>query len=211
MDITDIPLYSYNDISEISWEIISKFGYQKITPIPIDDIVEVHLKIDVVHVVGLLDIIDVEGLAAPNLREIYLDKDIYKETPLRARYLLAHELGHKILHKKILEKYQYTNIRDWKSYYKRIEKNIYSLLETQANNFAELILVPRKQLEPLYRAQIARFKLAFDRFKKMNLTKEQYKDIFIDRVATTFGNSFQVYPSVIVSRIRKDELTDLIP
>ncbi|MBU2544944.1 ImmA/IrrE family metallo-endopeptidase [Patescibacteria group bacterium] len=66
----------------------------------------------------------------------------------RLRFSFAHEIGHFILHKNIYENF---NIKTFKDFYDFLTNNIsqdqYSYFETQANKFANHLLVPREVLK----------------------------------------------------------------
>ena len=118
------------------------------TPVDIEQILEIKLKIDIVLVPRLQDFCDSDALITSNWKNIYVDRDRYMNDRYRnrLRFSFAHEAGHYILHKDIYKKF---NIKDIKDFYESLcnfpEKQ-YSYLESQANKFANFLLIPRERL-----------------------------------------------------------------
>lgn len=118
-------------------------------PIDIEKIIDVRLKIDIVPVPELQKFCDVDALIASNHRLIWVDKSKYIDERFqnRLRFSLAHEIGHFVLHKEV---YKSLNIKIINDLYKSIEgipQIQYGFLESQANNFANYLLVPREILK----------------------------------------------------------------
>ena len=75
-------------------------------PVPIEEIVEFGLGLEIVPKDRLKSTIDVDGFLSNDLKTIYIDGKIYsdKRYSNRLRFTLAHEVSHYILHEDIIKK-----------------------------------------------------------------------------------------------------------
>jgi len=206
-----VPYFSYADLSKISYQFLQKFNFATKIPVPIEEIIDLKLKINIFASPGLRDIHEIEGWTSGDLSTIFVDEFIFYHRETRFRFTLAHELGHIVLHKKIYGEHTFSSIEDWKRFCNKIDKKSYSWVESQAYNFAGLILVPSIHLTKFFKDQIIKHKSSFDsaRFKK--LTKDKYQDYFIDVASVALASIFNVSTDVISRRIEKDGLIKLIP
>jgi len=76
--------------------------------------------------------------------DIFVDEDTFSKQPARARFSVAHELGHVVLHSGIWQKCH--TLDDTLAMQKRI-KTSYCNIERMANHFAGAILMPRSQMD----------------------------------------------------------------
>jgi Zn-dependent peptidase ImmA (M78 family) len=72
----------------------------------------------------------------------------------RYRFTLAHEIGHKILHKLIFEELGFSNSDEWKYIQSVFNPKQYGKMEYQADCFAGLVLVPSFHLKNLFNGAI---------------------------------------------------------
>ena len=147
METSIVPYLNNEDIANKASLFRSKF-WNDIIPINIEAIIDIKLAIDVIPVQGFFKDSGTDALITSNWKSIYVDREEYLDERRhnRLRFSLAHEIGHFILHKKT-----YTNfkIKTRKNYYelnKKMTTKEYGYLETQANKFANYLLVPRKIL-----------------------------------------------------------------
>lgn len=119
-------------------------------PVPVEQILEIQLKFRVVPIPGLMKNLQLDGWFILEKKELFIDHDLYMEdSNARARFTIAHELGHYHLHKEIFRKIEFKSIEEWKHFYSN-EVN-FSPYETQANMFASMILMPAKALSKEYK------------------------------------------------------------
>lgn len=90
----------------------------------------------------------IDALISSDWKSIYVDREEYLDERRhnRLRFSLAHEIGHFVLHKKIYADFDIKNEKDYYRLNKNIPQKQYSYIETQANKFANYLLVPRKVL-----------------------------------------------------------------
>jgi Zn-dependent peptidase ImmA (M78 family) len=116
-------------------------------PINIEKIIEFKLKIDIVPTPMMMDRCGADALIASNWQILYIDLEKYMDdNQNRLRFSLGHEIGHFILHKNIYSSFNIQTVNDFYKFFEEIPKEQYGYLETQANNFANYLLVPRERL-----------------------------------------------------------------
>jgi len=141
-------------------------------PVEIEDIIDLKLKLDIIPLKELLRLCDTDALITSNWDSIYVDYDKYLDDRYRnrLRFSFAHEIGHFILHKNIYTSFGIKNLTDFYRLIEQIPHEQYGYLETQANKFANHLLVPRNKL-------ILERRKAIDRNKHYNLKKIDIKTL----------------------------------
>jgi hypothetical protein len=142
----EVPIYSYRDLRRKADEFLAKFNPTGVIPVPIEEIAEFSLGLNIIPIPGLQDALEVDGFIASDFRSITVDQFVIERREWRYRFTLAHELGHLWLHQKIFEKLTFRTIEDWKSFQQNVDAENYGWLEYQAYAFGGLVLVPRKPL-----------------------------------------------------------------
>lgn len=142
-----VPFLNNADISN-KVELFRKKFWDNSIPVNIERIIDLRLKLDVIPVPSLQKLCDTDALIASSWKEIYVDEEKYLDDRYqnRLRFSLAHEIGHFVLHKNIYESFDIKTFKDIYDLIRDIPQEQYSYLETQANKFANLLLVPRNIL-----------------------------------------------------------------
>ena len=147
------PYLSADDIRRIAAEFLGSYHPDRSIPIPIEDIVERGLRLDIVPTPGLRDAIDVAGFIASDLGEIWVDERVFIRHEKWYRSVLAHEVAHRIVHPEV---YSDLNIRSIDDYKRRLAELTESKedcwLEWQAREFAGQVLVPPDSLRTEFSA-----------------------------------------------------------
>lgn len=125
----------------------------KTIPIPIEYIIEYHLRLDIVPMPNLQRDFDIDGYTSIDLTTIYVDEFVYENRFYRYRFTLAHEIGHVVLHKRYFKQIQFKSIVDWKNFIKQLDRDDRSKLEFQGYAFGGLLLAPPKQLRGFFQVQ----------------------------------------------------------
>ncbi|MFA7385359.1 MAG: ImmA/IrrE family metallo-endopeptidase [Candidatus Paceibacterota bacterium] len=114
-------------------------------PVNIEDIIDITLKINVIPVPNLIKFCDTDALIASNWKSIYVDKNKYLDERYtnRLRFSFAHEIGHFVLHKEIYKSFSIKSFEDFYKLIDQIPQEQYGYIETQANKFANYLLIPR--------------------------------------------------------------------
>lgn len=135
-----------------------------------------------------------EAFITKNLDAIYVDQKIFLH-PVQNRYRfgLAHEVGHLLLHKEIIQKIRFGSVKKWKQMQREIPTAEYQRLEFQAYTMAGLILVPTDQF--------------LERYNDLaeQAPGDPNADPFIrDEIYTQLADDFSVSSDVIERRVKYD-------
>jgi Zn-dependent peptidase ImmA (M78 family) len=196
------PFLPAKRIRQIADEFLAKYHPSRAIPVPIEEIVEFSLDIDIVPIPGLHQSFAIDSMISSDFRCISIDEHVLTSRPGRYRFSLAHEVGHREMHADTFKELKCESITEWKAMITdMIPQREYDFLELHAYSFAGLVLVPPQRLEE-----------AFD--KVIRLVQENgiplYKDSEHARlvIADHLAKEFVVSREVIERRLRNDELWD---
>lgn len=165
MNNISVPVLNYDDIRVYAKKFLSKYNPSQKVPVPIEEIMEINFKIDIIPIPGLQQVLEIDGFTSSNLKEISVDEWMYKNRVNRYRFTLAHEIGHVILHKNIYDKYRFSSIDGYIKFIEELSEESLRWIEWQAYAFAGLVLVPSESLNNLTKLAIMNIK------KKISLEK----------------------------------------
>ena len=152
-------------------------------PVDIEKIIDLKLEIDIIPLPNLGD-----AFISSDWKSIYVDQNKYLNGIQNClRFSLAHEIGHFILHKDIYNSFKITSLEKFYQFIDKIPGEQYGFLETQANIFANFLLVPRN-------------KLIIEKKKKLkdledvikNIDQELLHSYLAEPISKTFGVSSKV-------------------
>lgn len=178
-------------------DFLSRYHNSGSIPVPIEDIVDLHFRIDIVPVPGLRRSFDVEAFITSDMETIYVDDDVYSNHENRYRFTLAHELAHAVLHQKIFRTVSFNDIKSWKRIQRELPEKEYQWLETQAYIFAGLVLVPSGQLRASYQR-------AVEKAEQVGVSLQYASEVAQRMIAGHIAVEFQVSTSVIERRLNAD-------
>ncbi len=142
-----VPFLKYDDLRRHASAFLAKYNPGKILPIPIEEIIEIQLRRDIIPTPGLKSNFGIDGWITSDLSSIYVDEYQYKHYEHRYRFTLAHEISHYILHEKIYDLYNIESSDDFIEFRELLESSgLLSSIEWQADALAGLILVPEEHL-----------------------------------------------------------------
>ena len=188
---------SYDDLRPIAERFLAQHHPAGTIPVPIEEIIDLRFKMDIVPLPGLRDSFDIDAFISRDLTTIHVDEFIYKHRPCRLRFSLAHELSHAVLHKAVFSQLAFDSVAEWKQEVLGIAEDDYRFLEWQANALAGLILVPSAVLAGVYRQAVGLLPSV-----GLSLAIEPAWPYVLDYVA----KQFDVSSEVIDRRIRYDGL-----
>lgn len=142
-----VPYINNAEISRRAEE-FRKTYWDNSVPVEIEEIIEFKLKIYITPINGLVSECDIDALIKSDWREIFVDTDRFLEErhKNRLRFSLAHEIGHLVLHQSLYHSFNIKTKEDFENLYDQIPKDQYGYIETQANKFANYLLIPRQTL-----------------------------------------------------------------
>ncbi|MCK4346885.1 MAG: ImmA/IrrE family metallo-endopeptidase [Bacteroidales bacterium] len=173
-------------------------------PVPIEEIVEFSLCLEIVPKDRLKSTIDVDGFLSNDLKTIYIDGKIYSDERYsnRLRFTLAHEVAHYILHEEIIKKSQFRTIEDWIHFREEMSEEDLNWFEQQAYEFSGRLLIPKEHLIKALEEQREKI----ETFK--SLVSNDNDERIIDTISNVICDKFGVSSNVIYRRIRSEKLWD---
>jgi hypothetical protein len=201
---------SYEEIRTIAGDYSQRYGLDRHVPVDVDRLADNVLGINIIPFPSLYRSFEINAFISNDFRRIYIDEYLYMNLEYQYRFTLAHELGHMVLHSSYYQQFKIDSLSSYIEFVSSIGEDEYKLIETQANYFAGLFLVPAAALKKHFNEQatdIKRFIAA--RFK--GLTRDKYIKTALDLIAQKLSPIFKVHHLPIQIRIERDKLAKLIP
>jgi len=206
-----------SEIEEEAALLLAQFGEQHVyitsPPIPVDEIVEEHLKL----VIEYRDLRaefpegDVLGAIWFQNRVIAIDQSLVPEDnpAMRGRYrfTLAHEIGHWQLHRKLYaalknEQLLWSGGSDQPDHVLR--SDLSDPKEVQANRFAACLLMPRELVKCEWKREFGGLDPLFLQELRANRSDNAPDEVILDKAARPLATAFEV--SATAMRIRLEGL-----
>lgn len=193
---------AYEDIRQRANDFLSTYHPERSIPVPIEEIIEFQLGMDIVPMDGLQQLIGAEGFLYSNFEGIAVDEAVFNKYENRYRFTLAHEIGHWYLHKKMYDQYQIGNITERLDFAQSIPEEQYGWFEWQAYSFGGMVLVPGEKLKEVVSENV---KLVTDK----GISLKKHGDFAWEYISKGVAKSFRVSSQVVEKRIAKDDLKKL--
>ena len=187
--------WSYERIEEEAIVFLDTYHVKRTIPVPIESIIECNLDISIVPRKGLLQDEQIDAFLSHDFTTIYIDQDHYMNKTNRSRFTLAHEIGHYVMHKSIVESIK--TIQHWKSFILG-EGTGRAIYESQANNFADCLLMPQPEIMVAYQ-ELESIAL---QFLKAGIKMPDQK-MLISYIATQIAKKFEVSEKAAEIRLSK--------
>ncbi|HBG93422.1 MAG: hypothetical protein A2X54_07730 [Nitrospirae bacterium GWF2_44_13] len=198
------PILSYEQINEYAEKFLKKHKADKKLPVPIEEIIEFDLGLDIIPFPNLQKDFDIDGFISGDLTSIYVDQFILTDRPSRYRFTLAHEIGHFVLHKSFMQKIHPRSVSAWEDFVLTVDVEDYEWVEWQAYTFGGIVLVPRKYLLKDIAEQIKALKAKIALVKAKKIPQDSYKEYVINAIAEKLITTYDVSIDVLVKRISKE-------
>ncbi len=140
----DIPFLTDEQIQSQAEHFLHSKGLQEILPVDVDTICD-DLGIGVVAE-PLEKNFGIHAYITSDFKSIWVDADVYENNIQRARFSIAHELGHYLLHRAFYEQQGVDSIEAYVNFQNSISDSLYAKIEYQADMFAGALLVPSMHL-----------------------------------------------------------------
>lgn len=173
-------------------------------PVNIEQIIEDTKGISVIPLEGLHDDCDMDGIISKDLKYIYIDEDYYNRDKYykRVRFTIAHEVGHLVLHRQIIDGLSWDSEEDWKRFRQNLQKDALGWFETQASEFAGRILVPVDKLTELFLQARTEVTKMYTNWNSPKIDDDTLFNLASPLIAPKFG----VSEDVIERRLRKENV-----
>ena len=196
----EVPFIPYDRIKVIIVEVLLKYHSSHEIPFPIEELIEFDFNFEIRGIFGLLRETGSPGMLSLDQSIIFVDESVLSsKSNYYYRFTLAHELGHKLLHSRMYSSMNLTNMSEMKRFYLELSEDQRKSMETQANNFAGLLLVPTGPLKKAFR-------------EAENMIPEELRgghsdDTVLGYLRDFISKRFQVSSEVIRIRLEKEGLT----
>ena len=186
------------DLEALAQRFLSEHHASLEPPVPIEEIVEFDLGLDVVPLPNLHRDFQIESWLSHDTRSIFVDLRQCEEMETRYRFSLAHEVGHLLLHADLYRGSLLTSFEGWLAFHEGLDPILRDNMEWQARSLAGRILVPAAPL--LKRAQ-----QLLDRAKK-RLPKKVPSEALFGSISIPLADVFRVHEEVVRIRLSGDRL-----
>jgi Zn-dependent peptidase ImmA (M78 family) len=176
-----------------------------IIPVPIEEAIEFNLGIEIVPKYNLKGETDAEAFLSLDLKTMYVDNKVYLDDRYlkRLRFTYAHEIGHLVLHRDIIQKIEFAGYKDWIDFIMHIEQDDLDWIERQASEFAGRLLVPRELLLneiQLLTNEINKY------IRKVKAVENDIEDFLLEGISKKLSEKFMVSFDVLKYRIKKERI-----
>lgn len=132
------------DIEQAAIDLAVQYPRAGTVPVPVEEILEFDLDIIISPLANLMDGFNIDAMFSRDFTQLYIDEHQFTNIENRARFTLAHELGHYVLHREYVAGLNFESQADWEKFITTdIKRNN---METQANMFASYLLMPTAEL-----------------------------------------------------------------
>jgi hypothetical protein len=205
-----LRFFSYEEIRRIADDYASRHCLGNEVPVDIDRLVDNILGINVIPFPSLFRSFEVNAFISNDFRKIYVDEYLYLNLEPQYRFTLAHELGHMVLHSEYFRQFKIDNLTSYVDFVADVSEDEYKLIETQANHFAGLFLVPAAALREHFLEQ-AKDIMRFISSRYKGQRRDNYLGTALELISQKLSPIFNVHYHPIQIRIERDGLTELIP
>lgn len=206
-----IPFLTNDQIHEIATTFLRRYHQQDSLPVPIEEIIEFQLALDIIPTPGLSKGFEIDGFLSRDFSSIYVDDFIQANRPTRYRFTLAHEVGHLVLHKVPLDEIAtFDDVDSWREFVKNLgpDKGKY---EYQGYTFAGCVLVPKHHLKVKMRQFLPEIEAEIAAAKSAKIPRAAYLDFAVNMLSDKLAGQFDVSSDVIQRRIKNEKLDTMIP
>lgn len=200
----EIPYFTYSDIGKRAQVFLTEYHPSFELPIPIEQIVDVKIGLDIVPINNLYRDFGLSGYLTRDCSAIFVDEfqtDNYEE---KYRFTLAHEIGHYVLHKSFYENLPFEAPDEYVAWRASVPPQDMSWFETHGDWFAGHVLVPTNRLKEICLKVVSKYQDRFSEFKTI-------PDDIWSYISNEVAPHFEVNPPVVEIRIKKENIPQEIP
>jgi len=192
-----LPYHSPVELARIAKDFLNNYHPELKLPIPIEEIVELKMGINVIAVPNLQKNYDIDAYITSDFSTIVIDEYCYTHYPYRARFTYAHEVAHIILHQEYYSQLGISNLEDYllfqNSLIKKENATLNKTLELQAHGLAAYILMPQEQ-----------FNLAVDELIPEEMTIEDLSTQDMNQLGRILAEKFYVSDTAVQKHLLKE-------
>ena len=138
----------YETLRSVAQKFLDEHHPSGVLPVPIEEIVEFRLKLDIVPILGLREAskAGATGFLTCGLDAIYVDQYIQQEREARYRFTLAYEVGRYVLQRELIAGCAVDSIASFVKWHQSVPDDVWNRAKFECYDFAGLLLVPTQQL-----------------------------------------------------------------
>lgn len=140
-----VPIISDTELSDIATNFLAKYGNSDQTPVDIEKICDDE-GVNLLVVPHLTNLKNIEAYIANKCESIIIDQNVFETQIDRARFSIAHELSHRILHSSHLEQFPITDPESYQRFHEVVSADALTTIEDQAYSLAGHLLMPTELL-----------------------------------------------------------------
>jgi Zn-dependent peptidase ImmA (M78 family) len=193
------PYLPYEKLKKVAEKFLAEHHPDGSLPVPIEEIIEFKLGLDIVPVPSLQKTFEVDAFITHDLTAIHVDQFTMERRLARYRFSLAHEVAHTVVHREVFAEIRFSNVSEWKKAICGIDRVQYQLIEQQAYALGGLLLVPPRPLCELFEEKAQEASAAG--LKLCELDRPTRRS-----VASHIGKYFGVSAEVIDRRAQREGL-----
>lgn len=171
-------------------------------PIPIEEIIEFSLGMEIVPVERLYKDFGIDGWLSNDLSTIYVDAVQMIDYETRYRFTLTHEVTHRLLHADLYRGAKFRTVEEWLTWRESMDEKLLDDYEWQGRNLAGRILVPTRPLVEEARAAL--------REREDRIPRDIDPRLLWEYVAIPLANVFNVHEYVVFYRLHGDRVGELV-
>lgn len=139
-------LITLSVVKQVANEFLRTYYPSLELPIPIEDIVELKLKIRIILINRLIRDFGVNAFVSQSFDTIVVDEMMFIKQPERIRFTVAEEVGHLFLHKDWYVKNGPKGLENYLLWQQRVDGKLFDYIERQAKTFASMVLMPETKV-----------------------------------------------------------------
>jgi len=197
----DVPFLEPSEFRRVADAFLDRYHASRTIPVPIEEIVEFQMGLDVVPTPGLHETYDIDGYLSHDLTSIYVDLSFFEKRPARYRFTLAHEVAHLLLHRDFFESATFRTVSEWKDFARSFPEPAYAKFEDQAYRVGGLILIPHEHLAQ----EAAR---CIDVVRGEGIDLHEHWDFAWTRIAAHLAPLFDVSEGAVRKALEREGIQD---
>lgn len=178
------PYLPFLTINRIVEDLRGQFKTLSCLPVKIEDFTEFDLDIEIIPELEIRKTIGADAYITRNFKSIIIDYGYFNNPRMtgRNRFTIAHEIGHRILHKDFyLSQCPINSKQEWYEVTQNFNTTVQFFLEWQAETFASLLLMP---------------------------LDDMMQSIENHETMETMSRKFNVSTKAVISRVKKDDIRE---
>ena len=200
--VFNIPRLSKKDIIKAADDFRSQYGRLTGKVFLIEEVIELDLGIDIVHMPKLRTKFEVDAFTTGDFSQIVVDDELLLMYPGRYRFTLAHEIGHRQLHMSIFKDISFGTVDDWAALLKSVSTADYNSMEKQSDAFASHVLIPESEVKNYLHEKRLFIKETVGQFKGLGLKSDDIRDLVAKRLVAEMAEVFGVSALAATNRIK---------